>query len=150
MGKAGKLALALGIVVIIAAVTWWVVSMNNQSQDTSTTDQPTPSNQSTSEETPSDQSSSDAKATVVITYNGSSYEPAAATVKSGDTIKIVNSSLEVMEFASDPHPTHTINPELNTGDIEPGGEKTITLTKTGTWGYHNHYNASQRGSITVE
>ena len=95
-------------------------------------------------------SNPDAVVAATITYDGNSYEPSTTTVKSGETIKIVNQSGSRMEFASDPHPRHTINPQLNTGDIDPGVSKTITVTTTGTWGFHNHYNSSQRGTVIVE
>jgi hypothetical protein len=51
---------------------------------------------------------------------------------------------------SDPHPTHTDNPQLNQGDIAFGASKTFTLTTKGTWGFHNHHDATQHGTITVK
>jgi plastocyanin len=89
-------------------------------------------------------------ATVSITYDSSGFTPAEVSVKSGDNITVVNKSEEEAEPSSDPHPAHTINPEINFGDIEPGGSKTVTVTTTGTWGYHNHYKAEHRGTITVQ
>ena len=55
-----------------------------------------------------------------------------------------------MQFDSDPHPIHTTNQELNVEIVEPGEVKTFTVTKTGTFGYHNHLNPSQTGKIIIE
>ncbi|MDP2671710.1 MAG: cupredoxin domain-containing protein [bacterium] len=85
-----------------------------------------------------------------IAFVGGSFSPVEITVKSGDTVTIVNESAETIELDSDPHPIHTGNNELNVGSINPGETKTITLTKTGTWGYHNHLNSSQKGTIIVQ
>jgi hypothetical protein len=85
-----------------------------------------------------------------ITYNGSSFSLSANTIKSGESIKIVNSSQTDLSFNSDPHPVHTDNPELNVGNIAAGQSRTIKLTAKGTWGFHNHLDASQHGTITVQ
>ncbi|MEK7153515.1 MAG: cupredoxin domain-containing protein [Patescibacteria group bacterium] len=104
----------------------------------------------TPDETKKSTSGNNQAAPTTITFDGNGFSPAEVTVKSGGAIKIVNQSEAEIEPSSDPHPTHTINSELNAGDIEPGENKTFTVTKKGTWGYHNHYSASQRGSIIVE
>lgn len=93
---------------------------------------------------------SDEAVAATITYTSNGFEPENTTVKAGDKVKIVNDSGNSLEFSSDPHPSHTINPELNAGDTEEGQSTIITVNRTGEWGFHNHYNASDRGSITVE
>lgn len=85
-----------------------------------------------------------------ITYTDSGYAPETITVKSGQTIAIKNESSTQTQFDSDPHPIHTTNAELNVEIIEPGEVKTFTVTKTGTFGYHNHLNPSQTGTIIIE
>lgn len=91
-----------------------------------------------------------AEVAATITYDGSAFQPSDVEVKAGANVKVTNDSSEALEFGSDPHPTHTDNPELNTGDIPPHESKTITLNEKGEWGFHNHYDPSQRGSITVK
>jgi plastocyanin len=90
------------------------------------------------------------EAAATITFDGKGFSPASVTVKAGDTIRITNSSSDPLSFNSDPHPTHTDEPELNVGDVSTGSSQTFTVTKSGTWGYHNHFDQSQRGSITVQ
>lgn len=95
-------------------------------------------------------SSSQTPAAATITYSESGFSPATVSVKSGDTVAITNSGKGQLQFESDPHPVHTDNPELNVGAVASGQTKTFTVTKTGTWGYHNHLSPSDKGSITVQ
>ena len=85
-----------------------------------------------------------------ITYNGSSFTVSKSEVTAGSNVKITNDSSEELDFGSDPHPTHTDNPELNAGDIAPHESTTIILSAEGDWGFHNHYNPAQHGNITVK
>jgi plastocyanin len=101
--------------------------------------------------TTSDNSSAAGKTVAAtITYDGKTFSSSVSSVNSGDSIKVVNSSSDDLDFDSDPHPVHTDDPELNAGAIAPGQSKTFTVTKKGTWGYHNHLNSSQHGEITVK
>ena len=84
-----------------------------------------------------------------ISYNGSSFSPSSLTVKIGATIKITNQSSTALSFNSNPHPVHTDEPELNVGAIDAGQSKTFKVTKPGSWGYHNHLDPSQTGTIVV-
>lgn len=145
MSKTNKILIAVIAVLVIVGGIWAVLAMMNKPADTS-------KNQSSNEQKSSDQTNTNTNTTVAatITYTDSGFEPATVTVKSGSKIKIVNGSQAEIEIASDPHPTHTNNPELNTEDIEPGATATITVTTVGTWGYHNHYSPTKKGSLIVE
>jgi plastocyanin len=92
----------------------------------------------------------DQNSATTITYTDSGFSPKTMTVKSGTTVTIKNASSGPLQFDSNPHPEHTDNPELNVGVIASGQSKTFTVTKTGTFGYHNHLNDSDRGTIVVE
>lgn len=88
---------------------------------------------------------------VVVTYNGSSFSPATITLTAGGTITFVNNSSRSMQISSNNHPSHTKNPELGTGPITAaGGSYSVTLAKVGTWGYHDHLNASALGTVVVQ
>jgi plastocyanin len=142
MNNSTKIIISLVLVVVVAvgAVVMFKDSDSTEKKDADTS-QPT--------DEPAGESADEA-ATVTVTYDGTSFTPAEITVASGDTIKIVNNGEDTVEPASDPHPTHTTNSELNAGDIEPGDSKTFTVTTQGTWGYHNHYSPSEKGTIIVE
>lgn len=99
-------------------------------------------------------SQSDGQDEVAVTVSDSGFDLSEVTVKSGGKITWTNSSSSKVQVASDPHPIHTENKELTNGefvaDLAPGASVTVTVTKTGTWGYHDHLNAAQRGKVIVE
>lgn len=90
------------------------------------------------------------QAAATITYSNDGFSPATITVKTGDTVVIKNDSSRDMQFDSDPHPAHTNNEELNVGVVEPGKSMSFVVKRTGTFGYHNHLNASDTGTIVVQ
>jgi plastocyanin len=92
----------------------------------------------------------DQTAAATITFTGDGFTPAVTTVKAGDTVRVANKSSQPLNFDSDPHPTHTDEPELNVGAIGPGESGTFTVTKKGHWGFHDHLNPSLRGTLIVE
>ncbi len=141
MNKWGKVVVAL---VVVAVVVGGILVMMNKKATQSGANRVDQTNQNgTNRE-------SSKPADVTITYDGSSFTLSAASVKSGGTVKIVNDSDNDLQFQSDPHPLHTDNAELNVGQIDPGKDVTITLSKKGTWGFHNHLSHTQHGQITVE
>lgn len=95
-----------------------------------------------------------AEGAVVITLTDGGFTPAQISVKSGGKVAYTNNSGAKIQIGSDPHPVHTANPELTGGDfvmeIAPGASATVALTKTGTWGYHDHLNPGIRGKVVVE
>jgi len=132
MSKGNRIIVAVIAVAVIVAIVIWLVVAGS----TNKTAAPAASSSGTSAST--------------ITYDGSSFAVSNEKVASGSTVKVVNNSQKELDFDSDPHPTHTGNGELNEGAIAPGASKTFVLTKKGTWGFHNHLNSSQHGTITVE
>jgi len=154
MGKSLKVGLIIVIIAILAGGAAWALTGSDNDKNSTTTKEHD-HNDGTHSHGPetlnqtAEQDSNDPVATT-ITYTSSGFEPNNITIKSGDKIKIVNNSGNQLEFSSDPHPTHTINPELNAGDTENGKSTTITLTKTGKWGFHNHYNPSAHGFVNVQ
>jgi plastocyanin len=86
----------------------------------------------------------------VIVFDGNSFSPAEITVGTNETIVFRNDSSTNVSVNSDLHPTHTLYPELNLDVIEPGSSKSLQFANSGTYKYHNHLNASQGGTITVE
>lgn len=91
---------------------------------------------------------------VTITYNGSNFSPTSATVASGGKVTWVNNSSRELQVASALHPVHTDNPEVSGGkytlDLSAGQSQTVTVTKKGTWGYHNHLIPSNSGTLSVQ
>lgn len=87
----------------------------------------------------------------IVELSDSGFSPATVTVKQGQKVKFVNSSAGKMSVASNPHPTHTIYPEFDQYKTSQRGmaQFEFTFEKVGTWGYHNHANPSQTGTIIV-
>lgn len=151
MGKGIKIGIVVLAIVVLAGGIAWTLGGNNDKNQEEAHDHSTHSHHHSAEgQNQTAQQNSDDAVAETITYTSSGFKPNTITVKSGDKIKIINESGNPLEFSSDPHPSHTINSELNAGDTGEGQSTTITVTKSGKWGFHNHYNASHRGSITVE
>lgn len=85
-----------------------------------------------------------------ITYTDNGFSPNKITVKAGTKVTIKNDSGMALQFDSDPHPAHTDNTELNVDTVQQGGSQTFTVVRKGTFGYHNHLNPSDEGTIVVE
>ena len=133
----------VAIAIIAGAAIWYSVVMSNNAAAPSGGQTPASSDNDATKE-------DDGEVAVTITYNGAGFTLSADKVASGSKVKVVNSSQKELDFDSDPHPVHTDNTELNEGLIPAGEERTFTLNAVGTWGFHNHLNASQNGKITVE
>lgn len=86
----------------------------------------------------------------VIIFDGASFSPQTLTVQSGETVTIRNTSSQVLEFDSDPHPAHTDNTELNVGVVRPGESQTFTVDRVGTYGYHDHLDSRISAELIVE
>lgn len=86
---------------------------------------------------------------VEITDDG--FEPSSLTVSSGDTVTFENKSSDDAWPASDVHPTHQLYPGFDAKKPLLSGESySFTFAKAGTWGYHNHLEPDERGTIVVE
>jgi plastocyanin len=85
-----------------------------------------------------------------ITYTDNGFEPATTTVKSGQSVIFKNSSSSGIQIDSNPHPVHTDDTDLNVGAIAAGASKIATLTKSGTFGFHNHLQPSNQAHITIQ
>ncbi len=85
-----------------------------------------------------------------ISYDGSSFSPNELKITKGTKVIFENMSDSSMWVASDPHPTHTGLPSLNTGRGYGKGENyTYTFNESGSWGFHNHLNSSHTGKVVV-
>ncbi|MFZ2049282.1 MAG: hypothetical protein WAV25_03245 [Minisyncoccia bacterium] len=89
--------------------------------------------------------------TNIVSYDGTSFTPATISIKQGDSVTFINNTEGKMSVASNPHPAHTDYPEFDQYKTSSRGQKTFTFTfeKIGTWGYHNHLNATAGGTVVV-
>ena len=110
----------------------------------------TASQQTATDQAPTAESSSLPVVANMITYSDTGFSPNPLNVKVGEAITFNNTSNNVVQVNSAPHPAHNLYPVLNIGAINPGESKSITLTSAGTYKYHNHLNVSQNGQIVVQ
>ena len=152
MKRSNSLGIVIVVVVLIALgfLIFGRGSENKSNDSTNTqTSQPAPNSaDSNASATPAAGTTQSTANT--ITYDGSGFSPAKITVKSGDSVTIKNTSSSDVQFKSDPHPVHTDNQDLNVGDVPGGQSQTFTVTKKGTFGFHNHLDPSQTGTIVVQ
>lgn len=149
MSKKTTLVTIVIAVLLLAAVA--AIALNAPAKKTGTANsnntQTTESETSEASETP-EATTSEPTATIVYTDDG--FEPEEVTIKAGDTVRIENKSSLSLSFNSDDHPSHTDISELNVNDVPEGGSRDFVVTKAGTWGFHNHDNASHEGKIIVQ
>lgn len=87
---------------------------------------------------------------VAVSVTTAGFSPSTLTVKVGTTVVWTNRSGDTVRIASDPHPTHTDLPGLNSSSLNDGETYSFTFTQVGTWGYHDHFSPTTRGTVIVE
>jgi plastocyanin len=100
-----------------------------------------------------------------IIFTDAGFLPAELRVKAGDTVTFENRSSVGFWPASAIHPTHEVYAGTSLSEHCPdggadafdacgafaaGSSWSFTFTKSGTWKYHDHLNASRTGTIVVE
>jgi plastocyanin len=150
------LLLIVGLILLAGAATAAFVRMSddNEPEETNTQTQTnsneTQSSEEATESMQAEETSDDAVAAATITYSDDGFSPTSVKIKAGETVKIKNTSSRAVEFSSDPHPVHTDNRELNLGPIQAGESVNLKVMNKGTWGYHNHLDENESGTIVVE
>jgi len=85
---------------------------------------------------------------IVITKDG--FTPSAITYKAGTKLTIQNMDSVEHQPASDPHPAHTICPELNSEKpLAPNEFFEVVITGPKTCPIHDHLNPALTATITV-
>lgn len=91
-----------------------------------------------------------------ITITSSGVSPKTLTVARGTQVTFINNSSVPHEMNSDPHPSHTDCPEINSvGFLAAGGQskQTGNLNTARTCGYHDHqreFDTTLQGTITIQ
>ena len=92
----------------------------------------------------------DVKLAATIIYSNNGFSPSTTSVKAGDVVAVSNTSTSDLQMQSNPHPAHTDDTDLNVGVVKTGATKNFSVTKTGTFGFHNHLNPSDTAEITIQ
>jgi|GEM_PF-2182622 len=88
--------------------------------------------------------------TLTVFITNGKFDPAALTLKTGDKVNWINRDTAAHQIASDPHPSHTLLRELESGSLATNQVFNFTFTKAGTFSYHDHLNPTIKGTVTVE
>lgn len=144
------------IVLVVLLLGIGVLFATNNSRKTPETvpaptssDSTVPPTQSGNEPTPAETGPDESVAATIV-YTDDGFVPSSVTVKSGDKISVQNKSSRSLQFSSAPHPSHTENRELNQNTLPAGGSQTFTVTTKGRFGFHDHLNPSNTGTLVVE
>lgn len=98
--------------------------------------------------------------TVRLTDDG--FSPARIEVPVGATVTFINQGTGGMWIGADEHPSHTGYdgtsrqehcqqvPSASFDQCGVGGTYAFTFDRAGTFGYHNHVDASQHGTVVVQ
>lgn len=147
MNTTARIIISVAVIALIGGGIIWYLNSRSAEDTLPAPTNPSATSPSGNDTTPEQPAPA---ASTTITYNGNTFTPSNLSVSAGATITVINNSSRELDFASDPHPTHTSNAELNEGSIAPGESRDFALTEKGTWGFHDHLNASAQGTITVE
>ncbi len=135
----------VAIIVVVGAV--FLLSNNANKTSTNPTASDTQT-QTTTSPTEAMQEQATTSGTVNLTASG--FTPQTITVKVGTKVVWTNKSGQMGNVNSVPHPTHTAYPPLNLGNFASGQNVSLVFDKVGSYGYHNHLDASQTGTVAVE
>lgn len=151
MGK--YIIIAIVVIVLLGGGFYITKKQSNTQQQsvqsTQTSQQNTqPSSMKTAPSSASTRGTAEGANAVSYTENG--FEPNSITIKTGQTVTWTNKDSDDLWVASNPHPTHTDYPGFDElKGMSTGQTYSFTFTKIGKWGYHNHLNPSQQGTVVV-
>ncbi|HUC20279.1 MAG TPA: hypothetical protein VMR98_02165 [Candidatus Polarisedimenticolaceae bacterium] len=144
MNRSTSIVLALILILVVGVGAWLATRPKDDTSSRPSTTQTTPPPATPTPTPPASAAGS------TITYDNNGFNPSAVTVKAGQTLTFTNKSGGTIQPSSDPHPQHTDNAELNVGSISKGQSKSVTPSRTGTFGMHDHLNPSHTLTVTVE
>lgn len=96
------------------------------------------------------------KSEATLVYDeGEKFVPECIKISSGTKLIYRNDSDFALDVGADPHPSHTGNREVSKKEfelpVEPnGGTASTVMDMKGTFGLHNHENASATATVIVE
>ena len=147
-GKNAALVIATLVVVLLIGAIIIKKSHRFTSSETSTPQQDIQNSATPSGQTAS--SSADSNE-IQVAVNSDGFSPSSVTIKAGQTVTWTNTDNTTHAVYSNPHPTHTDYPPLNSvGEIQPGQKKSFTFTQAGTYKYHDHLFPENGGTVVVQ
>src|SRR5436189_5205847 len=102
--------IAVAAIAVVAGGAFALTRDTNKTNTSSNTTQTQTTGPDTANQAPP-ANSTDQNTATTIAYGNNGFSPANVTVKSGSKITVKNTSSREVDFDSDPHPTHTDDPE---------------------------------------
>lgn len=137
------LIIVVTLVVIIGAIFLLKNNTGNQTDVSTTLTAPSAAETTTPLQQPAASESA-------VTLTSTGFNPQVITVKTGTKVVWTNSSGQIGNVNSVPHPTHSTYPPLNLGNFLDGATVSLIFDTAGTYGYHNHLDASKTGTVVVQ
>lgn len=142
----------IGIIIVVTVLAIFLLSKSGSlyspSQTQTSTQAPQPSITSTTQQTSPTNEVTKEQNVITLTQDG--FSPSTLTVKAGTKVSWINKSGSQATVNSIPHPVHTNYSPLNLGSFSDGSTLSLILDKPGTYGYHNHLNPNQSGTVIVQ
>jgi plastocyanin len=88
--------------------------------------------------------------TVSVSIINGKFDANSLTISVNDTVIWVNKDVATHQIASDPHPTHTNLPDLESGILATNQTFSFKFKQAGTYTYHDHINPTIKGTIIVK
>jgi plastocyanin len=79
----------------------------------------------------------------LVTIKGYAYKPGKLTLKTGTTLEVTNKD-------SEPHTLTADDKSFDTGNLDKGSSKAVTLGTAGTFHYYCTLHPYMKGTITVQ
>lgn len=146
-------------VALVGGLAYWY-STQNQLYTAPAVYQPTqPATMPTATAPEQSTSSPQTNTQYIVTYTDSGFSPSTITIPKGGTVIFKNAASDDVRVASNPHPIHNGYPTTggcvgstfdSCSNIAPGNSWSFTFTYVGSWGYHNHLNPSEGGTVIVQ
>lgn len=132
------LLIIIALIVVFGAFTFLANNRTDQKQNSTPTENNAPLQTRPKEEI------------VTITLTDTGFTPKDITIKAGTRVIWLNKGEKAATVSSSDHPTHRLYPFLNLGEFATGASVQVVFDKAGTYMYHDHYNTTSTGTVTVE
>ena len=143
-----KNLIIIGVLVVVL-IGGGFLFFNSKKSGLTTTTQTLTQTDTVSTQTASDAAMNHQEVMVTITAEG--FSPKEVKIKVGDSVSWINQDAKNHEVSSDPHPTHSLYPPINTiGLLKQNEKRSLMFPEKGTFTYHDHLNSSLKGTIIVE
>jgi plastocyanin len=86
-----------------------------------------------------------------VTIAAGGFMPGTIRIQAGQAVTWINNNSARHQIASDPHPSHTSLPGLESAPLDQDADYSFVFTRPGTYTYHDHLNPQGfKGVVIVD